>query len=254
MGSESVVLGDSVPASVLTSVADFYVVLSPSGKVKAAVAKPETMASDEVAGWVSAPLAGNVDESSARKLNDRLDELKRLAADGRGQAPLWVELMHEYSTGQRVPVRYAMHWRPDDGDVLMLGQDQRPVIEMQQQLLNAQIALERDYEAQREIDTRYRILMDFTSDAILLVAMASGHVVDVNHNAAAMLGVTRTDLVDKPLSECFPGFRKEDLATSIGGVVRRPGLSRSSPGMDRGAFSFRANCFAPLASNWSCCG
>jgi transcriptional regulator PpsR len=224
MGSESVVMGDSVPASVLTSVADVYVVLSPEGNVKVAVARPETMAIDEVARWVGGKMVSMVDAPSARKLQDRLKELSELAATGKAVPPRWVELMHEYSSGQSVPVRYAMHWRPDDKDVLMLGQDQRPIIEMQQQLLNAQIALERDYEAQREIDTRYRILMDFTSEAILLVSMASSKIVDINHNAASFLGATRADLIDKSLGDCFVGFRKEDLIASLESPTKAVGV------------------------------
>ena len=78
-----------------------------------------------------------------------------------------------------MPVRYAMHWVAQSEEVLLLGQDQRPVMEMQQQLMNAQIALEQDYEAQRELDTRYRLLMDFTSDAVALVSATTGGIVDL---------------------------------------------------------------------------
>ena len=63
-----------------------------------------------------------------------------------------------------------------DGAILMLGQDLRPVAEMQQQLVAAQIALEKDYEAQREYDTRLRVLMSATQEGTLFVAASSGEI------------------------------------------------------------------------------
>ena len=42
------------------------------------------------------------------------------------------------------------------------------VAEMQQQLVKAQIALERDYEVQREYDTRFRVLMESATESFVL--------------------------------------------------------------------------------------
>ncbi|MDZ7599712.1 MAG: hypothetical protein U5J82_15855 [Desulfobacterales bacterium] len=57
-------------------------------------------------------------------------------------------------------MRYSLHLIDEAGTILMLGRDLRPIAEVQQQLVSAQLALERDYEAQREMDTRYRVLME----------------------------------------------------------------------------------------------
>ena len=55
----------------------------------------------------------------------------------------------------------------------MLGRDLRPIAETQQQLVQAQIALEKDYEARREFDSRYRVMLEATRDAVLFVNDAS---------------------------------------------------------------------------------
>ena len=78
-----------------------------------------------------------------------------------------------------------MHRIGPDGSILMLGRDLRPMAEVQQQLVTAQLALERDYEAQRELDTRYRVLMEMTRDPVMLVSMSSGRITDLNPAAAA---------------------------------------------------------------------
>ena len=102
-----------------------------------------------------------------------------------------VELNHADDMAFEFPVRYALHRVEADGSILMLGRDLRPIAEMQQQLVKAQLALERDYEAQREIDTRYRVLMETTRDAIVVVSMTTGRIVDLNMAAGVMLGGSR---------------------------------------------------------------
>lgn len=215
MDTASAVLQDSFLAPVLTSFADVCLELTPEGIVAVAQVKSEVAPADEVAAWVGADLADLVDPGSARRLHERLE---RFAQDTQADAPgpvLWLELSHLRNGEAGFPVRYAMHRIANTDRILMLGQDQRPIIEIQQQLLNAQVALERDYEAQREIDTRYRILMDFTVDAIVLVSLSSGQVVDINHAAAAMLDATRSGLIGARFADCFAGRSSDDLLSAL---------------------------------------
>lgn len=215
MDAACAVLQDSFLASVLGSLADICLEVTPSGTIIQALAKPETMSGQEVQGWAGSELSERVDGASARKLAERLALLAGLASQGEHAPMRWVELVHPGLNGRGMPVRYAMHWISQSGNVLMLGQDQRPIIEIQQQLLNAQIALERDYEAQRAIDTRYRILMDFTSDAVALISLDGGVIADLNHNAAALLGSTRAGLVRSRLADGLEGQTTEGLMAAL---------------------------------------
>ncbi|MCC5984509.1 MAG: transcriptional regulator PpsR [Rhodobacteraceae bacterium] len=215
MDTASVVLQDSFLAPVLTSFADVCLEVTPDGIVVVAQVKPEVAPADEVAGWIGADLANLVDPGSARRLHERLEGIARDAQADTPGPVLWAELTHLRNGESGFPVRYAMHRIADTDRILMLGQDQRPIIEIQQQLLNAQVALERDYEAQREIDTRYRILMDFTVDAIVLVSLSNGQVVDINHAAAAMLDATRSGLIGARFADCFAGRSNDDLLSAL---------------------------------------
>jgi transcriptional regulator PpsR len=117
------------------------------------------------------------------------------------------------------PIRYALHRLPKDDSVLMLGRDLRAIAEIQQKLVSVQLALEKDYESQREIDTRYRVLMEMTRDAILLVSMASGRIADLNAAAAKLLGGTRTELLGAAVAQEFVGRRRGELLETMANLA-----------------------------------
>lgn len=188
-------LGSAFLSGVIASVSDIALVVEPTGYIRSAVAGQESRSLQEIADWPGKNLSELVDAHSLEKFIKRAAELEERVGQGDRDAFLWGELVHEGAGGEGFPVRYSMHWLEDQQAILMLGRDQRPVIEMQQQILNAQIALERDYESQRELDTRYRLLMDFTNDSIVLISMNTGRIVDLNHHAAVLLGAARADLI-----------------------------------------------------------
>ena len=203
---------DPFVASVLTGLADICLILSLDGTVMAASARSGSSLAPIMSDWKGAEISTLLDQTSAEKLKRRIEQLRQ---DDQAKTPRWAELAHPVGPDESIPVRYALYLLPDRSHVLMLGDDQRPTLEMQQLLLNAQIALERDHEAQREIDTRYRLLMDFTSDAIALISAASGQVVDINHDAAAILGRIRADIIGKPLSDFLLGQTRETLVSAL---------------------------------------
>ena len=58
---------------------------------------------------------------------------------------------------------------PDAGLIVVMAYDLRPVARLQQKLVNAQRDLERDYQKLRDAETRYRLLFQITSEAVLIV-------------------------------------------------------------------------------------
>ncbi|MCC5966924.1 MAG: transcriptional regulator PpsR [Natronohydrobacter sp.] len=205
-------LDDPCMSSVLLSVADICLVTTSEGEVLVASAREGSTLESLAPHWPGQAMSSLIDASSAQKLAKRLADI---AANGSDGAARWAELAHVTADKDVVPVRYSMHPMRAQSHILMMGQDQRPTIEMQQMLLNAQIALERDHEAQREIDTRYRLLMDFSTDAIALLSIGSGLIVDINHNAANILGRARADLVERPFAECFQGQTREAIVSAL---------------------------------------
>ena len=208
-------LGSDLVSSISSALCDIVLVVELQGRVQAASANPNQRSFGDLSRWIGIDVANVLEPDSAMKLRDRLTALATQAARGDRVAQAWCELAHRLDDGTQIPVRYSLHWLNQGDRVLMLGRDQRPMVEVQQQLVSAQIALERDYETQREIDTRYRLLMDVTNDAILLVATGTRRVVDVNHNAAALLGAARADLIGSDILAEFEGPRQAELMDTL---------------------------------------
>ena len=188
------ILGD-----IIAEVADIAVVLSEEGHVLSVLINPETDGLGNVKAWENTPFRDNLTVESAEKFDARLAEFHR---DGHQVRPL--ELNHGTGTGAwEFPIRYTFHTIGPDGAILLLGRDLRAVAEMQQQLVKAQIALERDYEVQREFDTRFRVLMESTGEALVFVSAQSGRITEANGAAAIILGRDRAQLAGRSFAEAF---------------------------------------------------
>lgn len=126
-----------------------------------------------------------------------------------------VEMNHKDESTWEFPVRYSFHAFGKDNSLLMLGRDLRPIAETQQQLIQAQMSLEQGYEARREFDARYRLLLRTVHDPIVFVAVSDGRIKDLNEPAAGLLGSTREDLIGGSFSQEFRDGRREEFIESL---------------------------------------
>lgn len=200
------ILGD-----IISEVADLGIVISDTGTVLSVLANP---AHDDFKGlehWEGRNIRNTLNVESVPKFE------KRLAVFLEGDKEVRpVELNHTDENGQwEFPVRYSFHRIGPDGAILLLGTDLRPIAEMQQQLVKAQLALERDYETQREYDTRFRVLMDSMAEAVMFVSAQSGKVTDANPAACALLDSERDTLIGQSFSKIFEGRKRGDLVDAL---------------------------------------
>jgi len=130
-----------------------------------------------------------------------------------------IELNHSDNARWEFPIRYTLHKLDEAGATLMLGRDLRPIAEVQLQLAKAQMALERDHEAQREFDTRYRVLLNVTNDAIAFVSARSGRIVDLNKIAARLLDGGRDSLIGSPFAQSFDNGSSDMLLDALSQAV-----------------------------------
>jgi transcriptional regulator PpsR len=207
-------------SEIVSTAADISLMLSSDQRVTAVMVNPSHAAFGRVDGWLGRPIEEIVTEESYEKLLKRFETMK-----GPITKPLAVEVNHIDHAMWEFPVRYSMHKIGKDKSILMLGRDMRPVAEMQQQLVMAQLALERDYETQREMDTRYRVLMEATRDAVVLVAMNSGRIADLNAAAAIMLGGSRQNLIGAAIAQEFEGRRRGEFLESLSNIASADSVS-----------------------------
>ncbi len=112
---------------------------------------------------------------------------------------------------------------PDDASPAL-----QPSIDLQRQLMEAQATIERDYSRLRELETRYRFLLQTSSDAIVLVEAANQRIFDANPAAATCLGIAREALIGSPVSVLVNGDAGDALQGRLDSV---------RTGADSGSFS-----------------
>ena len=202
-------LGDLIAAA-----SDLAVVVSPEGRVLSvltgATADGGSTSIGPLDHWEGADLRRHLTPESVPKLDAALEAM------GRGDVPRPAELNHTDAGAPDLPVRYSFHSIGPGGTVLMLGRDLRPVAEMQQRLVRTQAALERDYEAGRALETRYRVLLASVREPIVFASLATGRVADLNAPAAGLLGGGVGDLTGVALAAELEGRRRGELMEALG--------------------------------------
>lgn len=201
------VIETKVAAQIVARVADLALIVDSSGTISAARCNPAFGGVAHIANWDGAQIQQTLTIESIPKFEARL--AKFIAAEAE---VLPVELNHKASKDfAELPVKYTFHNIGQDGAILMLGNDLRRTAEMQQQLVAAQIALEADYEAQREHDIRLRVLMESSDEATVFVSVPTGQVVSCNGAAELLLGKSKDDLIDAPFADEFEAKGRKDV-------------------------------------------
>jgi transcriptional regulator PpsR len=200
---------------IISRVADLGVVLAPDGDVQGVFANPAFRPKDAVARFEGAQFRETLTEESRTKFDARLSEFR---IDPLQTRP--VELNHRTESGMPTfPVRYSFHAIGESGKILLMGRDLRSIAEMQQQLVAAQLTLEKDYEARREHDMQFRVLMASIDDAMIFVSLPGGVIKDCNPAARVLLGKQGGDLVGASLDQVLEGKGKSALIDRLIGLA-----------------------------------
>ncbi|MFM2287557.1 MAG: transcriptional regulator PpsR [Pseudomonadota bacterium] len=134
-------------------------------------------------------------------------------------APLWRRLSHLGASGTDLPVEYTTVRAGTSGRVVAIGRSLRPMVQLQQRLLEAQVALEREHAGLRKFETRYRLLFQEASGAALLVDAANHKVVESNINAAQFLVGDDQSLAGRVLGELFDAASRHKVEAMLRRVL-----------------------------------
>ncbi|TVP75758.1 MAG: transcriptional regulator PpsR [Gemmatimonadales bacterium] len=113
------------------------------------------------------------------------------------------QVNHSLPGGGEIPVSYTLVRMDQPGHFLALGRNLQALSELQEQLVEAQQALERDYWRLRQVETRYRILFQRSREAVLVVQAEGFRILDANRQAGRIFGRSPSRLA----AQVFP----EDL-------------------------------------------
>ena len=199
-----------VLSSILAVASDIALVVSMDGTVLSVLINPNETSFGKLNHWEGRPREDFLTRESIPKIQ------AAMATMAEGELPSRsIELNHSDNAVWEFPIRYSFHPFGSDGSFLMLGRDLRPIAETQQQLVQAQMSLEQGYEARREFDARYRLLLRTVRDSVIFVSVNDGKIKDVNEPAATLLGSTREDLIGSSFSQEFRDKRREEFIEAL---------------------------------------
>ncbi|WP_090209446.1 transcriptional regulator PpsR [Yoonia litorea] len=217
------ILGD-----IIAQVADVGVVISEDGEVLSVLVNPSATTFKGLDLWEGNDIRNFLTDESNRKFDVRLAEFLDGAENVRP-----IELNH--ADGSQLwgsPVRYSFHRIGPDGAILLLGRDLQPIADMQQQLVEAQLTLERDYEDNRGFDTRFRVLMESVSDAIVFVSVHTGQVIDANSAAATLIDRPSDRAIGSNFQSFFDVKKSVDMVQALANHAISPSQKPFSAMLD----------------------
>ncbi|WP_425040019.1 transcriptional regulator PpsR [Primorskyibacter sp. S187A] len=195
--------------SILSVASDIALVVSKDGIIHSVLINANDTSYGNLSHWEGRSIEEFLTSDSYHKWQRAVDAFIS------GYQPRPVEINHTDNANWEFPIRYTFHQVGSEDTILMLGRDLRPIAETQQQLVQAQMALERGYEARREFDSRYRMLLASTREPIVFVSTGSGRVIDLNEPAASLLGGNRDALTGVTFANEFKDKRGSEFIDSL---------------------------------------
>ncbi|MBV8915331.1 MAG: transcriptional regulator PpsR [Acetobacteraceae bacterium] len=133
--------------------------------------------------WVGRPWLETVSGGEDRVLS-MLEDARRSGISA------FRHVVQRFPSGRELPIEYTtLRVQGKQGGLLALGRSLHAIAELQSRLIAAQQATEREYWKLRDVETRYRLLFDVSSEAVLTVAGDSFQIVEANPAAMRSLGL-----------------------------------------------------------------
>ncbi len=215
-------LDGEAAARLIAAASDVALIVSPDdqGVIRDMAFGSEELGGDLAEKWVGKSWADTVTVESRPKV-------AALIKDATANAPpRWRQINHQSSRGGDVPVLYTAVQLGRQGKIIAVGRSLRPVAALQQQLVDAQQSMEREYSRLRQMETRHQLLFQVASEAVLILDANTRKVVEVNPAAGMLLGEAPTRLVGKTFAPEIEAAARQSL-DSLFASVRATGRTDS---------------------------
>ncbi|MEY3541130.1 MAG: hypothetical protein RL184_1203 [Pseudomonadota bacterium] len=179
------VLGQLNPdevAHIVQASADISLTLNRDGVIQSIAFGNPDLRSPNLEGWVGKNWLDVVTSESRLKIQALLQDANETSlsrfrqinvpSPGSADLPLLCATLKIGSTGQ----------------IIALARDLREISLLQQRLVDAQQAIERDYTRLRQLETRYRVLFEMASEAVIVLDANTFKIIEANPRAADLLG------------------------------------------------------------------
>jgi transcriptional regulator PpsR len=196
-------------ASLIAAASDIALIIDSDGTVCDVSLGTEELSSEGYRKWIGQLWADTVTIESRPKI-------EALRNDAAARAPRrWRHVNHPSSSGTDIPILYSAVKLGNSGPLVAFGRDLRAIGALQQRLVEAQQSMERDYWRLRHAETRYRVLFQMASEAVLVVDAASNKILEANPAALQLLGDAPKRLLGRNLLEGFDEASVQSLAALL---------------------------------------
>lgn len=184
-------------AALIAATADVALVVDSAGIIRDVAFGSDELSSEGYSRWLGQPWVDVVTPESRPKVEALLRDA------GSTKVSQWRHVNHPSSHGADVPVMYSAVQVGHEDRVVAIGRDLRAVASLQSRLVEAQQSMESDYWRLRQFETRYRLLFQMASEAVLIVDATSERVAEANPAAAQLLGDNVNRIVGRSFVDCF---------------------------------------------------
>jgi len=192
--------------NILATSSDIAVMIDQNGTIKSVLVNQAEQYYGDLSHWEGKNITKFLTRESIPKFEGALDKLNS------GKTILHsIELNHQDNARWQFPVRYNAHLVGQNNNVLLLGRDLRTISETQQQLVKAQIAVEKSHEERKEYDAHYRSLFSTASEPIFVLDAKTGNIRQANPAACTLLSQDIETLPGQSFSKFIANKDKKDL-------------------------------------------
>jgi transcriptional regulator PpsR len=218
-------LGALSAANLIAAATDVALVIDGKGVIRDVAFNKEELSLelDAQGRWMGSKLSETVTSETRTKVQELLQD----AAVRKSSA--WRQVNHPSAGGEDIPVLYSAVNIGRDDRFVVVGRDLRPLAAMQQRLINAQQSMERDYVRLRHAETRYRLLFQVSSEAVMIVDAGNSMILDANPAALALFDESAPQLLKSGFLSHFDLAGVQTIQTLLADV-RATGRDNSAHG------------------------
>jgi transcriptional regulator PpsR len=159
---------------------DITLLLDMDGVIRDATVA-SSMSGESVEGWLGQAWTEIAGETGG-------DKVKRMVEDTRTSGiSAFRQINQRFPSGVEIPIEFTTMLLGDRAGMLAVGKNLQAVTELHSRLIAAQQTMERDYWRLREVETRYRLVFDASSEAVVIVSASDLRIVEANRAAVEAL-------------------------------------------------------------------
>ncbi len=181
-------LAPELAATFVSVASDIALVIDADGVIRN-VATAQGVLGSAVHEWVGKPWADTVTADTRTKVEQSLTEAGSTGTSRR------YEVNHRTQPGTDIPMAYSTIRLGEHGPVLAVGRDLRAIAAIQQRFVDSQREMERDYWKLRQAESRYRLLFQVATDAVLVVDGLTLKVQEANAACSALFHRPTAELI-----------------------------------------------------------